>query len=101
MAARAGAPARLNEHFMDRLLVDCPACGGLAVIVLEEDKGTEAIGWGSERHHAARRLTCTACFHQRRAAWRALGDPTMDLPLRLRGETLHCTLFAVNEAQLA
>jgi hypothetical protein len=100
MAERLGVPARLNEHFMDRVVVDCPACGGLAVIIIEEDKGSEAIGWGSERHHAARRLTCTACFHQRRAARQALADPTMGLPLRLRGESRHGTLFAVNEAHL-
>ena len=100
MADRLGVPARLNEHFMDRILVDCPACGSLAIIVPEEDAGTEAIGWGSARHHASRRLTCTACFHRRRAPRQALADPTMGLPLRLRGETRHGTLFAINEAHL-
>jgi hypothetical protein len=100
MTERVGATAKLNEHFMDRLLVDCPACGGLAVITVEEDKGTEGIGWGSERHHAARQLTCTACFHQRRAARQALGEPTMGLPLRLRGESRYGNLFALNEAHL-
>jgi hypothetical protein len=101
MKAPAALPARLLEHFMDRILVDCPACGGLAVIALEEDKGTEAIGWASERHHGARRLTCTACFHQRRAPYQALSDPTMGLPLRLRGEARQGTLTALNEAHLA
>lgn len=86
---------------MDRILVDCPSCGGPAVITVEDDAGTEAIGWASERLHAARRLTCTACFHHRRAPWQALTNPTMGLPFRLRGETRHGTLHAINEAHLA
>ena len=85
---------------MDRILVDCPACGGLAVIALDEDKGTQAIGWASDRHHAARRLTCTRCGHARREGWQALADPNMGLALRLRAESRHGMLAAYNEAHL-
>lgn len=85
---------------MDRLFVDCPRCGGLAIITLDEDGGTEEIGWASERHHGGRRLACTACFHQRGQGYSAWSAPTMGLKLRLHGECRHGTLVAYNEAHL-
>lgn len=100
MSAQGSLPARAPEYFMDRILVDCPACGGVAVVSLEEDAGAEDIGWASERLFAARRMTCTRCAAHRRQGRRAWSRPTMGLPLRLRTETRHGLLYAWNEAHL-
>jgi len=86
---------------MTRILVDCPRCGGLAVITLDVDEGTEAIGWAVPRHHGARRAVCTACAFSRRQGWRSWARPTMGLPLRLRGTGRQGLLAAYNEDHLA
>jgi hypothetical protein len=93
-------PARLPDHFLDRILVDCPRCGGLAVITLEEDDGTGHIGWAIDRRHAPRRAVCTACAFNRRQSRRAWARPAMGLPLRLYAESRHGPLFAFNAAHL-
>lgn len=93
-------PAKLPDHFLDRILVDCPQCGGLAVVTLEEDGGTDHIGWASDRRHAPRRVVCTACAFNRRRKWRAWARPAMGLKLRLCAECRHGALFAFNEAHL-
>lgn len=87
---------------MDRILVDCPACGGLAVIAPTEppkfpDKPAYDIDF------LARRMTCTACGKVREQAHTAMGalaNPTMGLPLRMRAQTRHGDLLAWNEAHL-
>lgn len=92
--------ARLPDHFLDRILVDCPRCGGLAIVTLEEDSGTGHIGWATDRAHAPRRVVCTACAFNRRQARRAWARRAMGLPLRLYAEGRHGALYAYNEAHL-
>lgn len=102
MPERVGQPARVREHFMDRILVDCPVCGGLAVVRLEEpNPDTESIGWAIERLVAPRRMTCTRCSAHRRQGRRAWARPRMGLSLRLWAETRHGILYAYNEDHLA
>jgi hypothetical protein len=93
-------PAKLPDHFRDRILVDCPRCGGLAIVTLEEDLGTEHIGWATDRAHAPRRVVCTACALSRRQGRRAWARPAMGLPLRLFAESRHGALYAFNAAHL-
>jgi hypothetical protein len=93
-------PARLPDHFLDRILVDCPRCGGLAIVTLEEDPGTGHIGWATDRRHVPRRVVCTACAFNRRQKWRAWAAPAMGLALRLCAESRHGLLVAYNEAHL-
>ena len=101
MPDRAGQPARLGYHFIDRILVDCPQCGGPAIVRLEEaNDDRTSIGWVMPLLSAARRMTCTRCAAHRRQAARAWTRPTMGLPLRLRAETRHGTLYAYNEDHL-
>jgi hypothetical protein len=102
MPERVGQPAKVREHFMDRILVDCPSCGGLAIVRLEApNDDTSSIGWAIDRVAAARRMTCTHCAAHLRQGFRAWTRPTMGLPLRLWAETRHGILYAYNEDHLA
>ena len=91
-------PACTEDEFLDRILVDCPACSGLAIVRLEtpaEDSRSLAFG--------ARRMTCTRCAAHRVQPKREHGElsrPDMGLPLRLAGRGRHGTLYAYNEAHL-
>ena len=101
MPERAGQPAKLAEHFVDRILVDCPQCGGLAIVRLEEaNDDRTSIGWAVPLLHQARRMTCTRCAAHRRQGARAWARPTMGLPIRLCAATRHGTLYAYNEEHL-
>jgi len=101
MPERAGQPARLDYHFIDRILVDCPQCGGLAIVRLEEpNDDRQSIGWVVPLVTAARRMTCTRCAAHRRQGARAWSRPAMGLPLRLTAATRHGTLYAYNEDHL-
>jgi hypothetical protein len=95
--ARNGHPGLLKEAFLGRILVDCPACGGLAVIRPEAEGWTEA-----DVAFVPRRATCTRCsFHRKQET--PLGTfarPAMGLPLRLVAEGRHGGLFAYNEDHL-
>jgi hypothetical protein len=86
----------LAEHdFWDRILVDCPACDGLAIVTSEEPgRDWDNLAYGP------RRMACTACSTVRRRPRAALSQPTLGLPLRLRGEGRHGMLYAYNEAHL-
>jgi hypothetical protein len=98
---RAGQPAKLGYHFIDRILVDCPQCGGLAIVRLEQEDGDRSsIGWAGALLAAARRMTCTRCAAHRRQGPRAWTRPAMGLSLRLRADTRHGTLYAYNEDHL-
>ena len=86
---------RTDADFLDRILVDCPACGGLAVIRLEQEGGDyKSIAFGP------RRMTCTRCAAHRTQPAAALSNPTMGLTLRLRGDGRHGSLYAYNEDHL-
>ena len=93
---RSRVAALPPEAFGRRLLVDCPACGGGAVIHVG-DPGDRSVGV------AARRLVCEACGltrDQPETPTGALADPFMGRPPRLRAETRHGTLIAWNEDHL-
>jgi hypothetical protein len=45
-------PARLPDHFLDRILVDRPRCGGLAPAALGEGGGQSRRGAEADREHA-------------------------------------------------
>jgi hypothetical protein len=94
-------PAKLPDHFRDRILVDCPRCGGLAVVTLEEDLGTGHIGWAIDRRHAPRRVVCTACAFNRRQSRRAWARPAMGLPLRLYAESRHGPLVTPSTRRIS
>lgn len=95
---RSRVPAVWSGSFADRLVVDCPACGGKAVI-----RVTEPVEREGELIFAARRLVCEACGLNRerpRTPSGAPADPFMGRPPRLRAETRHGTLIARNEDHL-
>lgn len=90
--------ARSAYDFMDSFLVDCPACGGLAVI-RPTSPPARADNPVYDIESRARRLTCTACgktLHQPATPLGQVNRPTMDLPLRLRAHTRHGDLIAFN-----
>lgn len=92
---RAVVPSRLPEDFLDRLVVDCPVCGGYAAI-LPRDPGRVSAS-------AARRLVCRDCGATRDRSDTPDGviiDPFMGLKPRLRAQTRHGDLVAWNEAHL-
>ena len=86
-------PARTEEDFIDRILVDCPVCGGLAIVRPETGDHADLV-------FGPRRMTCTACGAHRTRPASALSAPAMDLPLRLVADSRHGTLHAFNEAHL-
>lgn len=89
---------RTWEDFLDRILVDCPPCGALAIVRVE----AEGTGW-DHLAYGARRMTCTRCAAyrvQEQVAHGAFSRPTMGLDLRLVAECRHGTLYAYNEAHL-
>lgn len=95
---RSVVAARGKGSFGDRLVVDCPACGGMAVI-------TPVAGAlpPRDRDKAARRMICHACGAARDQAETPVGrpaDPFMGLRPRLRAETRHGDLIAWNEEHL-
>lgn len=92
---RSVVAARLAEDFLGRLLVDCPVCGGFAVILPRDPERSDAA--------AARRMVCRDCGATRDKAETAPGvaiDPFMGLNARLRAETRQGDLVAWNEAHL-
>lgn len=92
---RSVVPARLPEHFLGRLVVDCPACRGFAVILPRDPERIEA--------GAARRMICRDCGTTRDKPETPSGapiDPFMGLSPRLRASTRHGDLVAWNEAHL-
>jgi hypothetical protein len=94
--SRSRVAALRSEAFGRRLLVDCPACAGKAVILVA-DPGDGPVDF------AARRLVCQACGLTRDQAATAMGviaDPFMGRPPRLRAETRHGALVAWNEDHL-
>jgi len=93
---RSRVTALTPQAFSRRLLVDCPACGGKAVIHVD-DPGEGPLD------AAARRLVCEACGLTRDKPETPMGvifDPFMGRPPRLRAETRHGTLVAWNEDHL-
>jgi hypothetical protein len=93
---RSRVPALRPETFGRRLLVDCPACGGKAVITVA-DPGEGSVDF------AARRLVCEGCGLTRDQPETPMGviaDPFMGRSPRLRAETRHGTLVAWNEDHL-
>lgn len=95
---RSVVPALHAGAFFDHLVVDCPACGGKAVITL-----TEAVEHPREAAPAARRMLCHACGavrEQHRTPHGVLIDEFMGLPPRLRAVTRHGDLVARNRAHL-
>ncbi|KQY92727.1 hypothetical protein ASD21_15255 [Caulobacter sp. Root1455] len=94
--SRSRVAALPPEAFGRRLLVDCPACGGKAVI---------HVGEPGERpvDAAARRLVCEACGLTRDQPATPMGvilDPFMGRAPRLCAETRHGFLVAWNEDHL-
>jgi hypothetical protein len=88
-------PALADHRFWDPILVDCPACGNMALVRLEEP----GESW-DQRAFGARRMTCTACGAARFQPRTPLSRPAMGLALRLVGEGRLGTLHAWNEAHL-
>lgn len=95
---RSVVAARSKDSFGDRLVVDCPGCGGKAVIT------PLAAGIDPrDQDAAARRMTCHACGATRDQAATPPGqvmNPFMGLAPRLRAETRHGDLVAWNEDHL-
>lgn len=94
--SRSRVPALRPEAFGRRLLVDCPACEGKAVIAVA-DPGEGSVDF------AARRLICESCGLTRDQPATPMGviaDPFMGRPPRLRAETRHGVLVAWNEDHL-
>jgi hypothetical protein len=94
--SRSRVAALPPEAFGRRLLVDCPTCGGKAVIHVG-DPGARPVD------AAARRLVCEACGLTRDQPEAPMGvvlDPFMGRPPRLRAETRHGALIAWNEDHL-
>ena len=90
-----GLPGLADHAFWDRILVDCPACGGVALVRPED----EARDWDNLAF-GARRMTCPGCGEARRQARGAVSAPNMGLPLRLVGRGRQGDLRAWNEAHL-
>lgn len=95
---RSVVSARSRDSFGDRLVVDCPSCGGKAVITpLAPDTP------GPNRDSAPRRMLCHACGAVREQAQAPPGQlmtPFMGLTPRLRAQTRHGELVAWNEDHL-
>ncbi|MEJ2818627.1 hypothetical protein [Caulobacter sp. CCG-8] len=94
--SRSRVAALPPEAFGRRLLVDCPACAGRAVIHVG-DPGGRPVDF------AARRLVCEDCGLTRDQPETPMGvvaDPFMGRPPRLRAETRHGALVAWNEDHL-
>jgi len=83
--APRGLPAVHWRDFEDRVLVDCPACGGLAVVAPDPEA-------------RLRRMVCTAC--PKRLDLPGNTNALFGLALRLQVHTRHGTLLALNEAHL-
>ena len=83
--APRGLPAVHWRDFEDRVLVDCPACGGLAVLSPDPEAKT-------------RRLVCQAC--PKRLDLPGNTNSLGGLALRLQIRTRHGILLALNEAHL-
>jgi hypothetical protein len=83
--APRGLPAVHWRDFEERVLVDCPACGGLAVVAPDAGAGL-------------RRMVCHAC--PKRLELPGNTNALFGLRLRLQVETRHGTLLALNEAHL-
>ena len=83
--APRGLPAVHWRDFEDRVLVDCPACGGLAVVAPDPEA-------------KLRRMVCHAC--PKRLDLPGNTNALFGLRLRLQIETRHGTLLALNEAHL-
>lgn len=88
-AMRSVVAARHLTDFADRVLVDCPRCGGPGVVELRAGADGAAM----------RRMTCERCATVLEAA-ASSGLISMGLPLRLTAETRHGPLTALNEAHL-
>jgi hypothetical protein len=96
--SRSRVAALYPEAFGKRLLVDCPACEGKAVINVGDFDGP--LG---RVHTAARRLVCEACGLTRDQPATPMGvmaNPFMGRPPRLRAETRYGALVAWNEDHL-
>lgn len=95
---RAVVAARSKGSFGDRLVVDCPACGGKAVITpLAADVAPRDLD------AAARRMVCHACGATRDQSQTPPGQvmtPFMGLSPRLRAATRQGELIAWNEEHL-
>jgi len=77
-------PIRRLSDFYDDVLVQCPACGGRAIV---------------RRTGEAQRLTCTACPKTQESKG-PLFMPGLGLPLWLSLETRHGPFWALNAAHL-
>ena len=80
-----GLPAVHWSDFEDRVLVNCPACGGLAVVSPDPEAGL-------------RRMVCQAC--PKRLELPGNTNALFGLELRLVVPTRHGNLVALNEAHL-
>ena len=88
---RSVVSAVWRGSFYDRIVVDCPACGGKALITLTAQAAN------------GRRLVCHDCHLTRdllEPPRDRLVDPFMGLRPRLRAETRHGDLVARNEDHL-
>jgi hypothetical protein len=92
-------------HFIDRVLVRCPKCAGIAHVV----PAAPATDGSDPSVFARRRLVCRACGLTREAAGRGFAlfrgrgeatDPYFGLPLWLQAETRHGWLWAYNPEHL-
>jgi len=95
---RSVVSARSRDSFGDRLVVDCPSCGGKAVITTLDPDAP-----GRDRDSAPRRMLCHACGTVREQPQTPLGQlmtPFMGLTPRLRAQTRHGELVAWNEDHL-
>ncbi|MET7361829.1 hypothetical protein ABZS76_25740 [Streptomyces sp. NPDC005562] len=89
--------------FVDRVLVRCPKCTGIAHVA-----PAAIVGEASPSLSAPRRLVCRACGVTRHAAggmslFRGTGeavDPYFGLPLWLQTETRHGRVWAYNPEHL-
>ena len=88
-------PAKLLEAFMDRILVDCPRCAGLAIIrLLDTGAGFTNV------LHGPRRMICTRCPAMIDQPYQALSRPHMGLMPRLVLSTRNGDLVCYNEDHL-
>ena len=95
---RSVVSARHRGSFGDRLVVDCPSCGGMAVITPLDPETSER-----DLDSAPRRMLCRACGAVREQPRTPLGQfitPFMGLVPRLRAQTRHGELIAWNEDHL-
>ena len=102
MSGRVRLPARTRTDFMDRAVVDCPRCDGYATVTTPGERPEDRTShqWLT---FGPKRMVCRDCgasTDQPETPMGVLARPTMGLTPRLRAETRHGVLVALNEAEL-